>query len=94
MVSDLMDELCFNKDFDCRYKDTIEGRLLVQDFVEYPSVMSRLEEIRAKVKEEKDEAAVAAVAQKKAAAGVINYIWPNQPCHNSVWLIQPRIKRN
>ena len=110
MISDLMDELCFNKDFDCRYKDAIKGRLLVQDFVDYPSVNSRLEEIRAKVKEEKDEAAAAEVAQKKAAAGVINSIWPNQPCHwainsiwpnqpchwaiNSVWPIQPHIKRN
>lgn len=55
MTFQLVEDLCFSNVFDQRYKDARKSFLEVADFMAYPSVQERIQEIREQIKSEKPE---------------------------------------
>ena len=53
MTFTLIEDLCFSNVFDNRYKDARKSFLEVSDFMAYPSVQERIQEIQDQIKSEK-----------------------------------------
>jgi hypothetical protein len=100
MMMSLMDDVVYNNTFDNRYKDAIKSGLTISDFLDYPSVVERLSEIKDKITAEKGgdsnalTASEAADAAAAAAAAVATAAGPNSTeCHGITSLPESRITK-
>ena len=55
MTFQLVEDLCFSNVFDQRYKDARKSFLEIPDFMAYPSVQERIQEIQEQIKSEKPD---------------------------------------
>ena len=69
LAAELIDELVYNVIFDGRYRDAIKSKLTVTDFLDYPSIKSRFDDIL-KVLREESVPLTAAAATDAAVVGV------------------------
>ena len=71
MTFTLIEDLCFSNAFDARYKDARKSYLETADFMAYPSVQERIQEIQDQIKSEKPNQEQSPAAETPAAPSAV-----------------------